>query len=146
MAMSVLFSGCFLTSPKGAFALETKEYGQCRPLKRGERIAYKKRLVKFVCEDTQHVLFGNPYELKGDWYYKSGTYKGKKVSNISHAKVVKAFRNRCELPGVYGVGKMKVQMFYFDVSLKSCRPFEWSGDGGSAPFDSRDACEAYCYY
>lgn len=140
-----LFSACS-SSPKGAYALQTADYGQCRMLKKGERIRYKKRLVKYVCADDKHLLIGKPYKVKGDWYYESAQFNGKKVEKASYTKIKKTFSNRCQLQGTYGTGKQKIQKFYFNTSTKRCKPFEWSGKGGLVPFSSRDECEAKCYY
>lgn len=138
------FYGCS-ASPKGAYALKTAEYGQCRSLKKGERIQYKKRLVEYVCEDN-YVLIGKPYKIKDEWFYKSGKYNGKKVTSVSHTKVDKAYRNICQIEGSYGSGAEKIKKFYFDTKLKRCKSFEWSGKDGFAPFDSEDICEMHCYY
>lgn len=139
-----LFSGCS-SSPVNAYAVKTADYGQCRSLKKGERIAYKKRPVAFICED-RHVLVGKPYKIEDTWYYKSGLYDGKKVKAASQTKVNKVLRNICQLQGSYGAGTQKIRKFYFDTTLKSCRPFQWSGKGGTAPFDSVDICEMNCHY
>ncbi len=140
-----LFSACS-SSPKGAYALQTADYGQCRILKEGEKIRYKKRLVKYVCADDKHFLIGKPYQVKGNWYYESAQLNGKKVEKASYTKIKKTFHNSCQLQGTYGKGKEKIQKFYFKASAKRCKPFEWSGKGGFVPFSSRDECEAKCYY
>lgn len=144
VSISFLFSGCS-SSPIHAYAVKTADYGQCRSLKKGERIAYKKRPVAFICED-RHVLVGKPYKIEDAWYYKSGLYDGKKVKSASQTKIDKVLHNICQLQGSYGTGKQKIRKFYFDTKLKSCRPFQWSGQEGMAPFDSQDICEMNCYY
>ena len=138
------FSGCS-ASPKGAYALKTKEYGQCRSVKKGERFRYKKKRVKYICEDDTHVLVGKPYQIKDDWFYPSGELKGKKVSNLGYSKIVKVYHNRCELKGAYGSGNDAIRKFYFASSIKACKPFSWSGKGGLVPFDSVDECEMKCH-
>ena len=139
-----LISGC-TASPKNAFAIKTAEYGQCRGLEKGEAIRYKKRLVSYVCED-KHVLFGEPYQLEDEWYFKSGKYDGKKVKEVSSVKVDKRIHNICQFEGTYGSGDSHIRKFYFDNKLKACFPFDWSGKEGIAPFDSQDVCEKSCYY
>ncbi len=139
------FTGC-TASPEGAYALKTADYGQCRVLHMGEKIRYKKRLVSYVCADDKHLLIGEPYKVKGDWYYKSARYNGKKVEKARYTKIEKSFHNRCQLKGSYGEGTQKIKKFYFDTGLKACRPYEWSGEGGMVPFSTRDECEAKCYY
>jgi len=137
-------TGCSMT-PKNAYALRTADHGQCHPLKKGERIYYKKKRVKYLCEDSQ-VLFSKPYKVEEEWYFPSGYYDGKRVRNISAAKVDKVYHNICQVKGLYGSGDQKVKKFEFDTKLKRCRPFEWSGQGGFVPFDSIDECEMECYY
>jgi len=139
------FLGCS-SSPKGAYALQTADYGQCRILKKGEKIRYQKRLVKYICADDKHLLVGKPYKVKGVWFYESAQFNGKKVEKASHTKIEKTFHNRCQLQGTYGTGEEKIQKFYFNTATKACKPFEWSGKGGLVPFSSRDECEAKCYY
>ena len=137
-------SGC-LSSPKNAFAVKTEDYGQCRTLQKGEKIRYKKRLVQYVCEDNR-VLIGKPYKVKGEWYFKTGTYDGKRVRKDSYTKVTKSFNNICKMEGVYGDGNEQIKKFYLDRKIKKCIPFMWSGKGGFVPFDSVDECEMKCYY
>ena len=132
-------------SPQNAFAVKTADYGQCRSLNKGEKIRYKKRPVSFVCED-RHVLYGKPYKGNGEWYFKSGTYDGKKVKEASATKVEKILHNICHIQGSYGTGSAKIRKFYFNTKLQRCMPFEWSGKDGMAPFDSQDICEMNCYY
>jgi len=139
-----VFTGCSL-SPKNAYALKTVEHGQCHTLKKGERIYYKKKRVKYLCEDN-HVLYSNPYKTQDEWYFPSGYYDGKRVKNISAAKVDKVFHNICQVKGLYGSGDKKIKKFYFDTKLKRCQAFEWSGQGGFVPFDSVDHCEMECFY
>jgi hypothetical protein len=139
------FSGCSF-SPQGAYALKTADYGECRRLHKGEKIRYKKRLVKYVCSDDKHLLIGKPYKVKGDWYYESARFNGKKIERACYTKIEKSFQNRCQIQGQKGTGSEKIRKFYFDTKFKECRPFEWSGKGGLVPFESKDGCEAQCYY
>lgn len=143
-ALLFLFAGCS-ASPKNAFALKTAEHGQCRSMKKGERIYYKKKRAQYLCEDN-HVLLSKPYKVKDEWYFQSGEYDGKRVKNISSTKVEKAFHNICQVKGLYGTGDKKIRKFYFDTKLKRCQPFDWSGKGGFVPFDSVDICEMKCFY
>jgi trypsin inhibitor len=138
------FAGCSM-SPQYAYAVKTADYGQCRSLIKGERIRYKKRPVSFICEEN-HILYGKPYKSSDTWYFKSGIYDGKKVKEASPTRVVKTLRNICQIQGSYGTGTEKIRMFYFNTKLQRCMPFEWSGKGGMAPFDSQDICEMNCYY
>lgn len=139
-----LLLGCS-ASPQNAFAIKTAEYGQCRGLKKSEGIRYKNRLVSYVCED-KHVLFGQPYQLEDEWYFKSGKYDGKRIKEISGVKVEKRIHNICQFEGSYGTGDKHIRKFYFNTKLQSCLPFEWSGKDGIVPFDSQDLCEMNCYY
>jgi len=138
------FLGCS-ASPKGAYALQTADYGQCRVLEKGEKIRYKKRLVKYVCADDKHLLIGKPYKVKDTWFYESARFNGKKIEKASYTKIERSFHNRCQLRGSYGTGDKKIRKFYFDTKIKECRPFMWSGKGGLVPFASQDGCEAKCY-
>ena len=137
-------AGC-TASPEGSFGLKTAEYGQCRGLEKGEKIRYKKRLVTYVCEE-RHVLFGEPYKRDDAWYFKSGRFDGKRVKDISQAKVEKSFHNICQFEGSYGTGDQYIRKFYFNTKLKACLPFDWSGKDGIVPFDSKDLCEMNCFY
>ncbi|PHR58965.1 MAG: hypothetical protein COA44_02120 [Arcobacter sp.] len=143
ISILVFLAGC-TSSPKNAFAVKTKDYGQCRLIEKGEKIFYKKKLVKYVCEDM-HVLFDNPYEKKDEWYFKSGFFTKGKVQDISSTKVVKTFHKVCELRGAYGVGTQKIRKFYFNMKIKACQPFIWSGEAGIVPFDSYDDCRFECF-
>lgn len=141
--LSVL-SGCAAVSPKDAYGVKTSEHGQCRMLNKGERISYKRKPVSFVCED-RYVLVGEPYKRGDLWYFKSASYDGKKVSTLlSEVKVEKSLYNICHLEGSYGTGEQKIEKFYFDTKLQSCRPFSWSGKDGIVPFSSVDICEMHC--
>ena len=143
--LSSFFLGCS-ASPKGAYALRTADYGECRVLQKGEKIRYQKRLVKYVCSDDKHLLVGKPYKVKDDWYYESAQFAGKKIEKASYTKIEKVFHNNCQLRGAKGSGSEKIKKFYFDTRTKECRPFKWSGKGGLVPFESVDSCQAKCYY
>ncbi len=138
------FNGCSI-SPNNAYALKTVDHGQCHTVRKGEKIYYKKRRVKYLCEDN-YVLFSKPYQSKDEWYYPSGYYDGKRVRNVSTAKIDKVYHNICQVKGLYGSGDKKIKKFYFDTKLKRCKPFEWSGKGGFVPFNSVDECEMECFY
>jgi len=142
--VSLVLQGCS-GSPHNSFGLKTAEYGECRRLEKGEIIRYKNRLVSYVCEDRD-ILFGKPYKIGDDWYFKAGYFNGKSVENISQAKVEKVLYNICQFQGAYGTGSEHIRKFYFNIGLKACLPFEWSGTNGVVPFDSKDECEANCYY
>lgn len=143
--MVIVFAGCTASSPKHAYAIRTVEHGQCKSMSKKQRYHYKGKRAKYICSDNI-VLLGKPYKTKGKWYFKSGHIEGRKVKNISFTEVDKAITNRCHLEGEYGLGSDKVKRFYFDLSRKMCKPFEWSGQGGTAPFNSIDECEMKCVY
>jgi len=145
LIMVFLFAGCTVNSPKHAYAIKTVEHGQCKSIKKGQRYHYKGKRAKYMCADKV-VLIGKPYKTAGKWYFTSGRLDGKKIRDISSAQVDSTIRSRCHLEGEYGSGSQKLTMFYFDQSRKMCKPFEWSGKGGTAPFDSIDACEMKCVY
>ena len=144
LVVGVFFTAC-TGSPKNAFAVQTYDYGQCRSLDKGERISYKKKPVSYICEDS-HFLYGKPYKKEDIWYFKSGIYEGSDVKELSSTKVDKTLYNICQFEASYGTGSEKIRKFYFSTKLKACLPFEWSGKDGIAPFDSKDECEAKCYY
>jgi len=143
-AMILFFSGCG-GSPKNAYALKTADYGQCRSIEKGEKIFYKKRLVRYVCEDM-HVLFGEPYEKQDIWYFKSGLLEEGDVKHISSTKVEKVLHKQCELEGAYGIGTQEIRKFYFNSVFLACKPFIWSGKAGIAPFNSKDECRVECFH
>jgi len=139
----VLFSACG-GSPKNSYAVKVQDYGQCRSLEEGEKIFYKKRLVKYICED-KHVLMGKPFEKKDDWYFKAGLYDGEKVEKVKDAKVIRTYHKRCQLQGAYGTGTQKIRKFYLNTKNKTCMPFEWSGEAGIVPFNTKEDCRFECF-
>lgn len=141
--LSLSFLGCS-GSPKNAYAVKTKDYGQCRSIQKGERIYYKKKLVRYVCEDM-HVLFNDPYEKNEEWYFKSGFLDEGKVKDISSTKVIRSMHKQCELKGAYGTGTKEIKKFYLNTKTKACQPFVWSGEAGIVPFDSYDDCRFECF-
>lgn len=143
--MALLFAGCTAGSPRHAYAIKTVEHGQCEAMNKHQRYHYKGKRAKYICNDNV-VLLGKPYKTKGKWYFKSGRIVGKKVKNISYAEVDSAIKDRCHLEGEYGLGSQKLKKFYFDLSRKMCKPFEWSGERGTVPFDSIDECEMQCVH
>lgn len=143
VSVMLFFVGCG-GSPKNAYAVKTKDYGQCRSINSGEKIYYKKKLVRYVCEDM-HVLLDKPFEKKDEWYYKAGFYDGKKVKKAKTTKVTRTFHKQCDLEGAYGTGTQKIKKFYLNTKNKTCTPFMWSGEAGIVPFDTKDDCRFECF-
>jgi len=143
IVVSLFFLGCG-GSPKNAYAVKTKDYGQCRAIVKGEKLFYKKKLVKYVCED-RHVLLDDPYEKENEWYFKSGLLNKGKVENISSTQVLRTFHKSCELKGAYGTGTQEIKKYYFNTKIKACQPFVWSGEAGIVPFETYDDCRFECF-
>lgn len=143
--LTVLLLSACASSPKHAYALETEKYGQCHAFKKGEGIRYQKRLVDYICEEG-YLLYGEPYESGGEWFYPALKPEKNRLKPTASTRVSKRLHNICQVRGKYGVGKESHTRFYFDQNRKVCTPFTWSGEGGLAPFTSRDECEVNCHY
>ncbi len=148
-AVALLLGGCTGSGlGSDSVAVVTKEYGQCFiNTKASPRFNGKK--VTFRCEKNR-VLLGEPYEKEGvDYiesahlYKKSGKYR---IKDREELHFVESLHSVCQIKPVKGEGDQKIRRVYFDMKLKECRPFEWSGKGGIVPFKNIDECEQHCKY
>jgi hypothetical protein len=126
----------------------TKEYGQCIVNVKATPVFTKKK-VTFRCEKNR-VLLGDLYKKEGIDYIdsallfkKDGKYSIKKRQRV---QFVQGLHSVCQIKPMQGEGDKKIKRFYFDMKLKECRPFYWSGKGGFVPFKNVDECEQYCKY
>ena len=148
--ISLLFlSGCTsMGLNSDAIGVVTTEYGQCLH-NMEEAPRFKKKKVTFRCENDR-VLLGTAYERKGKWYIDSGilvNQGGKfKLKDKKRAGFKHGIGSVCQLEPMQGKGTKEIKRYYFDLSIKKCRPFIWHGDGGFVPFKSIDACQQFCNY
>ena len=145
--VSLLITGCASVGlSSDSVAVVTEDHGQClASTKNGPK--FHKKSVTFICQD-RWVLLGEPYEKEGERYFKSGKLvKNKTREHIVEQKdvrFIKALNSVCQLQPIQGEGDQKIRRYYFDMSLKTCRPFIWHGKGGFVPFKNADECTAYC--
>ncbi len=148
-AMLFLFSGCSAVGlSSDSVGVVTEEYGQCLANTKPSP-TFNKKTVTFLCQG-ERVLLGDAYKYNGKNVIDSGLFvkKGKKyvIRDKQKATVVRGLHTVCQLKPMQGEGDQEIQRFYFDMKLKECRPFKWSGKGGFVPFKNRDECEQFCNY
>lgn len=144
----LLLSGCTgIGLNSGSIAAVTEEYGQCIANTREAPIFGHKK-VTFICQDGR-VLLGGAYEEKGQMYIDSGVLTKREdrysIKDRSRAVFVEGLHSVCQLKPAAGNGTKQIRRFYFDMRLKECRSFVWSGKGGIVPFRSMDECEQHCH-
>ncbi len=142
-----LFSGCSAVGlSSDSVGVVTEEYGQCLANTKSSP-TFNKKKVTFLCQGDR-VLLGGAYTDDGKKVIDSGLFvkKGKKyvIRDKSKATVIRGLHSVCQLKPMQGEGDKQIKRFYFDMKLKECRPFNWSGQGGFVPFKNVDECEQYC--
>lgn len=147
--LALLLGGCSTMSiTPDSFAVVTKEYGQCITNTKAAP-SFNNKKVTFRCENN-HVLLGSNYEVKGVEYIDSAILSKREgrytIRDREPVELVRVLHSVCQTRPVAGEGDKKIKRYYFDMKLKECRPFEWSGKGGFVPFKSLDQCEQYCNY
>ena len=147
--ISLFLNGCStnVITPD-TLAVVTEEEGQCIAMS-GNTPSFKHKKVRFRCENGR-VLLGDVNEVDDKLYIQSakitkqkGNYKIDAKKDVAYLRSLDSI---CEIRPFVGTGDQKVRRFYFDVSIKACRVFEWSGKGGFVPFESLDECEQRCSY
>jgi len=148
-ATILVFGGCAAVGlSSDSIGVVTEEYGQCI-VNMQDAPSFNKKKVTFRCENDR-VLLGDTYEKEGVEYIDSAILFQKEgqyaIKDRRPVRFVRGLHTLCEIEPVAGDGDQKIRRFYFDMKLKECRPFDWSGKGGLVPFKNRDECEQYCYY
>ena len=146
-SVAFLISGCTSVGlSSDSVGVVTETYGQCLVNTKNGPKFHKKR-VTFYCQDGR-VLLGEPFEKEGKYYFESAKLvKSKNKRSIEDKKrvrLIKGLHSVCQLQPIQGQGDQKIRRYYFDMSLKTCRPFIWHGEGGFVPFKNADECTAYC--
>jgi len=150
----LIFSGLFLLGGcavlgvnSNSIGVVTEEYGQCVASTKEDGPRFDRKEITFICPNKR-VLLGWPYEKEGETYMDSALLYKKEgryyVKDKQPASVIEGLHNVCQLKPSKGEGNETIRAYYFDMRLKACRPFIWSGKGGFVPFKSMDACEQYC--
>jgi len=144
-----MFVGCSTNAiTSESLAVVTQEEGQCIATPQST-LRFNHKKVRFRCENGR-VLLGDVNKVDDKLYIQSakltkqkGSYKIEAKKNVEYLRSLDTI---CELKPFVGTGNQKIRRYYFDISLKSCRSFEWRGQGGFVPFESFDACEQRCLY
>ncbi len=149
IAALFILSGCSsMGLNRDSVAVVTKEYGQCI-LNTKAAPSFNKKKVTFRCE-KERVLLGELYEKDGVEYIDSAVLQKKDdkyvIRDKKSAEFVRGLHSVCQLKPMRGEGDKEIKRFYFDMKLKECRPFNWSGRGGFVPFKNVDECEQHCKY
>ena len=149
IAALFVLSGCSsMGLNRDSVAVVTKEYGQCI-LNTKAAPSFNKKKVTFRCE-KERVLLGELYEKDGVEYIDSAVLQKKDdkyvISDKKSAEFVRGLHSVCQIKPMRGEGDKEIKRFYFDMKLKACRPFNWSGRGGFVPFKNVDECEQHCKY
>jgi len=133
---------------RDSVAVVTKEYGQCI-LNTKAAPSFNKKKVTFRCE-KERVLLGELYEKDVVEYIDIAVLQKKDdkyvIRDKKSAEFVRGLHSVCQLEPMRGEGDKEIRRFYFDMKLKECRPFNWSGRGGFVPFKNVDECEQHCKY
>ena len=145
----LLISGCSTNAiTPETLAVMTEEEGQCIAMG-NEAPSFNKKKVRFRCENGR-VLLGGLNKVDDRLYIQSanitkkqGTYK---IDTKKDVEYIRSLESICEIKPFVGSGDKKIRRYYFDLSIKSCRVFEWSGKGGFVPFESLDECEQRCLF
>jgi len=144
----LLLGGCTaLDVTSDSIGVVTKEYGQCVANTKEDSPRFNRKEITFICQKNR-VLLGWPYEKEGQNYIDSAVVHQKEgryfITDKQPVSVVEGLHTVCQLKPERGEGNETIRAYYFDMRLKACRPFIWSGKGGLVPFKSMDACEQYC--
>ena len=146
---TLLFGGCATNAiTPDTLAVVTQEEGQCIAMSK-ETPSFKHKKVRFRCENGR-VLLGDLHQIEDKFYIQSAKIHKKEGAYVIDAKkdvrFVRSLDSICEIKPFVGTGEKKIRRYYFDISIKACRVFEWSGQGGFVPFESLDECEQRCSY
>jgi len=146
-AIALSVSGCAgVGFSSDAVGVVTEHNGQCLANTKNGGTFHKKR-VTFMCQDGW-VLLGTPFEKEGAYYFESARLVKSKerqyIEDKKDVRLIKSLHSVCQLQAIQGQGNQKIRRYYFDMDLKTCRPFIWHGDGGFVPFKNADECTAYC--
>ena len=147
--MGLLISGCSTNSiSPDSLAVVTEEEGQCIAMAQ-DTPSFNHKKVRFRCENGR-VLLGGLTKVDDKLYIQSAKISKKEGVYKIHAKkdvaYLRSLDTICEIKPFVGSGEQKIRRYYFDISIKACRVFEWSGKGGFVPFESLDECEQRCAY
>ncbi len=146
-SIGLLISGCASVGLNSdSVGVVTETYGQCLVnTENGPK--FNKKRVTFYCQD-EWVLLGKPFEKEGAYYFESAKLvknkKGQYIEDKKRVRLIKGLHSVCQLQPIQGQGDQTIRRYYFDMSLKTCRPFIWHGSGGFVPFKNADECTAYC--
>ncbi|MEN8147773.1 MAG: BPTI/Kunitz domain-containing protein [Campylobacterota bacterium] len=147
-ALFILSSCSSMGLSSDSVAVVTKEYGQCIANTKAAP-SFNKKKVTFRCENDR-VLLGELYEKDGVEYIDSAVLQKKNgkyvIRDRESVEFVRGLHSICQIKPTRGEGDKEIKRFYFDMKLKECRPFNWSGRGGFVPFKNVDECEQYCKY